>query len=201
MYELSVADDGHLPADLLHPVHGGGTGPPVRVEQLLVILVVAGHINGPCGVQVLDVVQLLDGACGQQVADSGAGAHAHHRADSGGPCFLVQIEHPQGRLPVVADVQVVRTGRDRGTQHGQAEAVVRADGVEHDVGVGQCGPEGGVIGHVHLQGPHGRTTGTGEVAYQPLGRFRAFVGHHNLGHLGQPGSHPHRHRPHRSGSA
>lgn len=198
--ELPTTDHRHLPADLLHPVHGGRAGAPAGVGQLLVVPAAAGDVDGPCGVQVLDVVQLSDRACGQQVADTRARAYADHGADPGVPGLPVQVEHLQGRLPVVADVQVVGTGRDRGPQHGQAEAVVRADRVEHDVRALQSGVQGGAVGDLHHERPHRGATGAvlGEPAHQRLGRLQVPVGHHDLGDAGKPGRHPYRHGAHRS---
>ena len=147
--QRSPADDGapgefgDLPAALMHPVDARGAGHRRGRGRGW-----SRGVHGPCGVQVAHPVQAPGGGAREQRAQPGARARTDDGADPGRAGGTVELERLQRRLPVVADVDVVRAGRDRRAEYAGAEPVEGADGGEHGVDVGERGAQAGGVGDV-----------------------------------------------------
>ena len=96
-------------------------------------LVLALDINRPGCIQIVDHVQSRDCHRGQEVTHPGTCAHADYRTDSGSPRGTVQFQHVDGRLPVVADVEIVSPGLDRCLENADAETEERSDRIDDHV--------------------------------------------------------------------
>ncbi len=85
-------------------------------------------------VDAADLVEKLLGAQpGEHVGQPGGVAHPDQSGHPGRPGSRVHVKHDPGGREVVADVDVVHAGRNRGLQNGRPEAVEGPDAVEHHI--------------------------------------------------------------------
>ncbi len=109
-------------------------------------------------------------------------------------------KHLLGGFPVVADVDIVRARIDRGPQHRQSESVIRADGVEHQVGLAERVEQSGAVGDIHPASAD-RHGGIGQLAGEALGRHEITVGDDDALDAAAVRSGPNGDGAHRSGAA